>query len=441
MVRHPTFAPPILILTLLGILAGCGGDEGDERQEDLAPAVEAVPARSGSLPLEERLSGVVRADNQIAVRAEIEAPVLEVMVRNGEAVERGQPLVRLEGDALREQLRQAEAALQLTVAQAQEAQARVAEVEAQVVRTRRLAQEELVSQLDLETQEAQLAGARAGARQAAARVEQARATVAERRSALGKTLVRAPIAGSVGQRNAEVGMLAGPDDVLFVLGDLDDLIVEVPLTEEMLGYVRVGQPATLRSPALGGTALSGTLVRISPFLEENSFSTLGEIKVTGVQGRLRPGMFVTVDILYGQSQQATLVPATALWEDPRTGVRGVFVVEPTGLTAAGDAAGIPQRPRGVVFRPVQVLADGRSTVGIRGVQAGEWVVTVGQHLLARDGETSARVRPTTWESVMNLQELQREDLLQSFLDRQQEWARTRGAEPPTNEEFLRRQEG
>lgn len=431
---------------LAAALAGCGQAAPDQETK-LAPAVEALPARRGTLPLAERLSGVVRADNQIAVRAEIEAPILQVLVRNGEPVKQGQPLVRLEGDALQEQVRQAEAALQLTEAQAEEALARIDEVEAQVVRTRALAREELVSPLDLETQEAQLAAVRASARQSAARVEQARATLAERRSALGKTLLRAPIAGRVGQRNAEVGMLAGPGDVLFVLGDLSDLIVEVPLTEEMLRSLRVGQRATLRSPSLGGATLAGTLARISPFLEASSFSTLGEIEVeAGGQEALRPGMFVTVEVHYGESREATLVPASALWEDPRTGVRGVFVVtETAGLAPTTPAKAavdeVPQEPRNVKFRPVEVLADGRATVGVGGVEEGDWVVTVGQHLLARDGDATARVRATTWDRVLELQDLQREDLLQSFLDRQQEWARTRGAEPPTNEEFLRRQGG
>jgi HlyD family secretion protein len=421
-------ASPLLLA--LGLLAGCGQGEDAEEAQGPAPAVEAVPARRGTLPLEERLNGVVRADNQIAVRAEIEAPILEVLVRNGQAVERDQPLVRLEGDALREQLRQAEANLELAQAASQEARARVAEVEAQVVRTRALAREELVSAMEL-------AAAKASGAQAAARVAQARATVEERRSALDKTLVRAPVAGLVGQRNAEVGMLVGPDDVLFVLGDVGDLVVEVPLTEEMLGYIRTGQPVRISSPALGRTAISATLIRISPFLEESSFSTTGEIDVANHQGRMRPGMFVTVDVLYGQSAQATLVPASALWEDPRTGVQGVFVVDGRGLAEPAVAGGeIPQEPRKVELRPVEVLAEGRATVGLRGVRPGEWVVIVGQHLLAQDGETAARVRPTRWERVLELQGLQREDLLQSFLDTQQEWARTRGAEPPTSEEFL-----
>lgn len=445
----PRTLTPLPLLFLLAGLAGCGGGGDEARREDLAPAVEALPARRGTLPLEERLNGVVKADNQVAVSAEIEAPILEVLVRNGEAVRRGQPLVRLEGATLRDQLRQAEAAVRLAAAAAQGARARVAEVEAQVVRTRVLAKEELVSQLALETQEAQLAAARAAAEQEAARVEQARATVQERRTALDRTVVRAPVDGRVGQRNAEIGMLAGPDDVLFVLGDMGNLVVEVPLTEEMLGRVRAGQPVRIGSPSFPGT-IEATLSRVSPFLEEASFSTTGEIDVRqGEPGQLRPGMFVTVDVLYGQSEQATLVPASALWEDPRTGIRGVFVVEAAGMGdpagPAGPGAEIPETPRKVELRPVEVLAEGRARIGVQGIEPGEWVVVVGQHLLSRDAGgpggsegagVTARVRATTWERVLGLQDLQREDLLQSFLDKQQRLARTRGVEPPTSEEFL-----
>lgn len=431
-----TYLIPILTL-LAGLLAGCGPseDEAAGREDDRAPAVEAVPARVGTLPLEERLNGVVRADNQVTVQAEIEAPIVEVMARNGQAVERGQPLVRLDGDELRQQLRQAEADVRLAEGAAREARARVAEIEAQVTRTRKLAQEELVSAMELETQEARLAAVRATADQGRARVDQARATVEERRAALDKTLIRAPVAGHLGQRNAEVGMLADPADVLFVLGDLKDLVIEVPLTEEMLGFIRVGQAVSISFPSLRGPPISATLTRISPFLEAGSFSTIGEIDVPNQQGRLSPGMFVTVDILYGQSQRATLVPASALWEDPRTGAQGVYVVDGAGLVEAA-AAEIPDQPRGVKFRPVEVLAEGRATAGITGVREGEWVVVVGQQLLARDGEATARVRPTTWNRVLELQGLQREDLLQSFLDKQQRWAKARGAEPPSQEEFL-----
>ncbi|HEX7708111.1 MAG TPA: biotin/lipoyl-binding protein, partial [Thermoanaerobaculia bacterium] len=173
---------PAMIATLL---LACSGDSSDERKDAIVPAVEAVQARSGALPLRERFSGMVRAENQVAIRAEIDAPIMEVFVRSGEAVRRGQPLVRLDDRRPREQLRQAEANVRLTEGAAAESAARVRELEVQLVRTRQLAEQQLVSSVELETLQAQMAAARASAEQAAARIEQARAAVREQQSELG----------------------------------------------------------------------------------------------------------------------------------------------------------------------------------------------------------------------------------------------------------------
>jgi RND family efflux transporter MFP subunit len=418
------------------LAAACGAGEAAPGDPAAAvPAVEAVAARHGALPLAQRVHGMVKAANQVAIRPEIEARVVAVLVRSGEAVERGQPLVRLDDRALREQLRHAEASVRLAEAEAREEAARVAELEAQVVRSRALAVEDLVSELTLETQEAQLAAARAAAEQARAGVEQAAAVVAERRADLGQAVVRAPVAGRVGRRNAEVGMLAEPATLLFQVGDLDELIVEVPLSDDLLRQVREGQPVRVGTGAPGAGFRAATLSRISPFLAAESFSTVGEIDLDNRDGALRSGTFVVVDVIYGESEPATLVPIAALWEDPRTGTGGVYVVAPGG--AVGDPGPeLSPEPRAVTLRPVEVVAQGQGTAAVRGLEPGAWVVTVGQHLLARDGATAARVRATTWERVQRLQALQRDDLLESFLAKQRRIAASRGAEPPGNEEFL-----
>jgi len=420
---------------LLAATLACSGASGRQPELD-APAVEAVEAREGSLPLEERLNGVVRAENQFAVRPEIEAAVVEVAVRSGEAVRQGQVLVRLDDRELRDQLRQAEASVRLEQAAAKASRARVTELSAQVRRTRELAEQSLISRLELETQEAQLAAAEASADQAEARVEQVQATLAERRSAVEKTVIRAPIAGRIGRRNAEMGMIVSPSTLLFELGNLASVQVDVPLTGEMLGRITTGMPVLIQSAALGREPMQARLSRISPFLVEGSFSTTGEIDVPNPDGRLRPGMFVTVDILYGETEQATLVPASAVWEDPRTGVRGIWVLELGEARLQPAAAEPSSQAFAATFRSVELRAEGRSSLGVRGVRPGEWVVVVGQHLLRSDGPASARVRATTWERVLGLQALQREDLLRGFLEKQREIARSRGAVPPSNEEFM-----
>jgi hypothetical protein len=134
------------------------------------------------------------------------------------------------------------------------------------------------------------------------------------------------------------------------------------------------------------------------------------------------------------------VPASAIWENPLTGDRIVFVVaDDDGLIepeAPSDE--IPDRPRAVEMRPVEVLAEGRGTAGIRGADEGEWVVTLGQHLLQERRDTAggsavtARVRPTAWSRVLELAGLQREDLLAQFLAKQRVVARTLGADLPAS---------
>ena len=421
---------PLLILAA-ALLPSCGqGEAADEEQDSTTPYVEVVEAREGALPLEERVSGIVRARNQVAITPEIEAPILQVFVRNGETVRKGQPLVRQDPSAFSDRVREAEAAVRLARASADEERARLGELQSRVARSRRLAQDDLLSQQDLDSLEAQLAAARASAVQAEARVEQAVAALSDVRRDLERATLRAPVPGTVGRRNAEVGMVAGPGDVLFVIGDLNDLIIEVPLTEKMLRQVREGQPVRIQSPALDGGTLDATLVRISPFLQSGSFSTVGEIEIENRGGRLQPGMFVQVDLLYGQSEQATLVPTSALWEDPATGRITAWVVSsPAEVGASPDQVGHVTR------RDIQVIGEGRLSAAISGVQPREWVVVLGQHLF-EGNEGEARMRSIGWERVTELQSLQREDLLEGYLAKQRRLAQLLGPHPLSNEEFL-----
>jgi HlyD family secretion protein len=448
---RPLYPAAAAAALLLASLAACTRHASEEEAAPRrTPLVEAVPARFGALPIEETVSGLVRARNQVAIRPEIAGRIVEVLVRSGEAIREGQPLVRLDAGEARERLRQAEADVRLAEAAAAAARARVAELDARVARTRALAEEHLVAAQELDTQEAQLDALRATADEAAARVEQARAIVEERRSALDKTVVRAPLAGRVGDRRAEVGMLVDPATVLFLAGDLSSLIVEVNLTEAMLARgVEPGLPVVIETRGDADPPLRAELSRISPFLAEQSFTALGEIDVENLDGRLRPGVFTTVRILVGRSRRATLIPVSAVWEDPASGERGVFVVEETeGLEAPPEATtDSPEESRTVSFQPVDVVAEGRGAAAVSGLDEGTWVVTVGQNLLGGElwaaGDTEetakvARVRPVPWKRVLALQDLQDEDLLEGFLDKQRKVAAALGAEIPASEDAVDR---
>ena len=217
---------------------------------------------------------------------------------------------------------------------------------------------------------------------------------------------------------------------LFVIGRLENMRVEVPVTQEILTGIRVGQPAEIRPGGGSGTPISAPVARISPFLQEASLSAEIEIDVPNDDGRLVPGMFVTVDIAYGESEQATIVPASAVHMHTATGERGVYVssAEPAAVnasTSGEEGGGLSPEPVSLSFRPVQIVAEGAQSTGIDGVRPGEWVVVVGQHLLSAqtgDGVPQARIRVIEWDRILDLQGLQRQDVLRQFMDKQQRLA-------------------
>lgn len=440
--RRPATSALLVIPTLALLAAACRGDDagargrpGAGREGAPIPAVEVVQAREGALPLFERLTGTVRASGEVAIYPQTAGSIVQVFAQNGDAVRKGDPLVEIRAPGSRPQVAQARSSLDVARAELREAEANLKELETQFTRTQVLGDEGLVPVDTVTTQRAQVEAARASFARARAQVAVAEATVEERAEVQRETIVRAPISGRVGRRNAEVGMRVGPDSSVFIIGQLDSVRVEVPVTQEVLTRIRDGQRAEVIVDR-SSPGIEAAVSRISPFLAAGSYSAEVEIDVPNREGRLVPGMFVTVDLFYGESARATLVPASAIYEHPTTGERGAFVtsVEPPGPPApatpeAPAADGARGDPIAIPFRPVTVVAQGPQTVGIRGVQPGEWVVVVGQHLLSEQGGQAtpqARVRIVAWERILELQRLQRQDLLRQFMERQQRLASRQG---------------
>lgn len=422
------FRPVYLIFLMLPLflLTACSGESEESSrytQSTVIPAVEAVQARYGALPLVERFSGNVRSENQVPLFPEINGVIEAVYVENGDFVEKGTLLLEINDEQLKQQLIQAEAGLRINNAQLKQSEARLSELKALYNRTKELNKRDLSSDLEIEQLEAQLASAEADVELAKAQVEQAESLVEERKEALSRTKIRAPISGTLGQRNAQVGQQVSTASQLFLIGDLTRLRVEIVLTEQMLNRISIGQPAHILVQDYEGNdqIIEAKLSRISPFLNEVSRSTEAEIDVENRNGWLKPGMFVAVDINFGQSEQATLIPVSAIYTDPQSGQEGVYVASSVGSEiqpVTGDSSDKPAsltEPTSVKFRPINVIARGRMEVGVGGLNSGDWVVTIGQDLLS-EGREEARIRTVSWDKVLQLQKLQREDLLKEAMN-------------------------
>jgi len=429
--KHLPVYISILLAVFIGTLISCSSSKseqeeetnGEPTQKQEIPAVQAVEAREGALPLVQRLTGTVRTENQVRLFPEITARVEGVLVENGDKVTKGQALVKLDDAQIREQLNQAKANLEINKAQLKQAQARYNQLNSNYKRQKQLAEKQLVSKMEMESLEAQMASAEADIELAKAQVSQSRSSLEEQQNMLGRTTIRAPVSGTVGQRNAQVGALVNPNTQLFTIGDLDKLRVEVVLTEQMLSYIQVSQTARLYAENREGeeVVLESKLSRISPFLNNTTRSTEAEIDVNNQNNLLKPGMFIPVDILYGESERATLIPKSALYTNPSSGETGVYMAKSIGVEVQPVQNVNPQNPPPlteplpVTFVPIDIIAEGRMDVAVSGVKQGQWVVTIGQELLS-DGSKTARVRTVDWDRIVSLQNLQRQDLLRNVLN-------------------------
>ena len=409
---------------LLIFIMGCSNNGNNKNgRSHLIPAVEAVQAQHGSLPLVERLSGVVKAKNQVDIYPEVSAIISAVHINNGEEVQKGDPLVSLRDIDYQERLKQAEAALQIARAQLRQAEARNQERQAEWKRNETLYEKGLTSDAEFENAKTQALSSEADFELAQARVEQAKATAAEEQENLSRTVIRAPISGIVGNRDAEIGMKVTSSNRLFTIGQLDKVRIQVVLTDRMLQYIETGQRAEVIGGSVPTGAMSAPLSRISPFLHPITHSTEAEIDLDNSEHYLKPGMFTTVDIFYGESEQTTLVPLSALHENPITGETGVYVATdsldkiPDNLDELNAGGGLTS-PIGFQFVPVNVIAKGRMNAGVEGIHPNDWVVTIGQDLFGGEpGE--AKMRPVKWSWVEHLQNLQREDLLDEIVKKKQ----------------------
>lgn len=411
-----------IIIALAIVAVACSSEKKGGGWNQGAPkvAVEAVKAMRGTLPLEERVSGVVRANNQVEIFPQVSGPVAEVLVENGDRVEKGQVLMRLRKDEFIQRINQASSGLDIAKAREAQAFASLKQLEAQLIRTQELSDKNLASELEIETIQAQVMGARANYDLAVAQRKQAYYNMKEQKVLQGQFEVRSPVSGQVGMRMVEEGQVVGPNNRVFVVGDMDHLRIQFTLTEDNMNYVSVGQKVLIRSNSFPNETLEAEVSRISPFLDPVTHTTQGEIDISNEMGMLRSGMFVNVDIRYGESELATLVPNAAIYKNPRTGMEGVFVAKSIGMEIEPVTNVNPNTPppfteeTPITFVPIEVVARGRHMSGISNIKNGQWVVTIGQNLLMGQNP-SARVRAVDWQRVLTLQQLKEADLLDSLI--------------------------
>jgi RND family efflux transporter MFP subunit len=369
-----------------GGMGGPGGPGGFG-----APAVVTTqPVSQGEVEVWSEFVGTLQARAFADLFAKVSGQIVEMRVETGDRVRQGQVLARVDAAELGQRVEQMEAALRMAQATLSERRSTLEVNQANADRSSALFAQQLVSQQQQDTVQAELLKARAQVQVAQAQIEQARANLGAARAELEKTLIIAPFDGVIGKRHLDRGAFATTSQPVFSLVDLSTIKTTIPLTEKDAARVQVGQQARVTSEAFPGTEFEGRVARISSIFDPNTNTTEAEVEIANADGRLKPGMFATVSLSYRTDATALLVPEAALVEDERETYLFVAERAPAPPAQEGDEGTGPPGEAWKARRvTVQRLGTGRderrNEVAVEGpLQAGQPVITLGQQDL-RDG--------------------------------------------------------
>ena len=178
-----------------------------------------------------------------------------------------------------------------------------------------------------------------------------------------------PIAGIVVERNATIGATVGSDANLFKIIDLSRVWVDANVFEKDLERVRRGQEVKVSVPAFPGSAFAGRVILISSVVDPETRTVKVRTEVPNPDGRLKPDMFASVQIITDLHRSAISVPQSAVLDDGGKSV--VFVTDGTSYKKRGVSTGIQ--------------GNGRVEI-IEGLQAGDKVVVKGNYLLLQQSK-------------------------------------------------------
>lgn len=287
--------------------------------------------------------GTLRAVQSTELTTEVSGLIKAIHFKSGEAVKTGQVLLELNADPLKAQLPQL--------------QANVALAEQNLKRDRAQLKIQAVSQAVIDSDEATLKSAKA-------QLDAQNALIAQ------KTL-RAPFAGILGIRQVDLGQYLSAGTAVVSLQHLDPMYLDFTIPQAQLHLIKVGDPLKIETDAVPGTTFNGTISAIEPQVDASTRNLTVRAKIANPDGKLLPGVFATAQLNQGAPESFLTLPTTAIAYNPYGST--VFVVVNKGQGADGK----PQQVAEQRFVTTG-LTRGDQTAVIRGLKAGETVVTAGQ---------------------------------------------------------------
>lgn len=323
-------------------------------------AVEVAKVSASDFDDDVSAVGTLKSNESVVLRPETAGRIASIGFKDGAIVAKGAVLVVLDAAIQDAELQQARANLGLA--------------KSSYERNVELVGKKFLSQQALDSSAATL------------KVQEAAVQLAEAKAA--KMRIRAPFTGMVGLRNVSVGDYLKDGQDLINIEDVATLRVDFRLPENYLGRLSKGQTLEVLSDALPGERFKAVLDAVDPLVDPNGRAISARARLDNAKGKLRPGMFVRVRLLFGERKGVLMVPEQAIVPGGqpavfkvldgkaklvkvKLGVRRAAQVEVAEGLAAGDlvvTAGQLKLREGAAVRPV---GDGAPPADTTATAAGQ----------------------------------------------------------------------
>ncbi len=338
-------------------------------------------------------NGKLQPRNKVDISANIAGQIVNLAVREGDPVEKGQFLLQIDQAQYKASAESSEANLQSLLHDRDAARSNQEQAQYDFDQSRRSFEDSLIPEAEFQRSRSALESAKAGHQAAIGRVEQARASLEGARDSLEKTTIRAPLSGMITSlpvhegEVAVIGTMNNPGTVLMTISDLGEMDADLAVDETDIPRLAIGHQASLTIDAYPDRTFEGTVREVgsSPIRPGSEAATRTgsvtteaidfEVKVSLLDPpeRIRPGFSVSAEIETGHATGVPVVPIQALvtrdaggpggkGPNPATGAveEGVYVLE-------GDT---------VRFTPIEAGLTGSLEIQvIRGLQPGQEIVT------------------------------------------------------------------
>ncbi len=383
-------------------------------------------------------NGRIQPVLQVKISPEVSGEIIELPVKEGQTVEKGQLLLKIKPDFYQASRRSAEASYNSASSGKDLAEANLRKAEAEFKRIQELFTSKLVSESNFVEAKTALDVAQASFQTSKHQVNVAKASLDRAQEELAKTTIYSPISGTVSKLNSELGervvgtaMMTGTE--VMIIADLNAMEARVDIGEVDVVLIQAGQVAQLEVDAFRNKKFSGVVTEIANSSKTAGMASSGqeatkfEVKIRVQEKEVfRPGMSVTAEVETRYRTNVLTVPiqsvTTRLPKEPKkpaegkdtcaegdSGTKAASANGNAGATAAGAAPGSRADRREAVAKPIEVvfgvkddrammlpvkrgISDDAYMEILEGLQEGQEIVSGGYKAISRDLEEGKKIK-------------------------------------------------